>query len=360
MSDLTEKYDYRLKDDGPAAIIIKQWLKPVGDEIIFPPTYASSENEEDAGPRYNIDKFKDGSTCVIDSVPSQANRIEPAFTTIAEGKLVPQVFVVAEKTGEKRNLLDIGHRLADAAVRFSSLSKMVDEAFIARKAGDSLAIAKLAPTSLVFGAWDSRSTGVKLPRLVNSIIRAFDVEQNTRRAQYVAAFRDYEGAGVVQEAGDKRMSVVGLADVPAPVALGGITIRGGIRRDASLNLCTLRDITTGSAGDAIKLRRYVLGLALVAVTYFDNNTLNLRQGCQLVGVPDKPMSRKLINADGTEKEFPITKEDAVAYAMRSAEAFGVISEHRTDKFDASLAKKALKPDDKKKKGKKDQSIVEES
>ena len=42
--------------------------------------------------------------------------------------------------------------------------------------GDASALAKLAPTSLVFGVWDSRDTQAKLPRLVQSVIRAWDVE----------------------------------------------------------------------------------------------------------------------------------------------------------------------------------------
>jgi CRISPR-associated protein Csb1 len=59
---------------GPVAIHLKQKLLPVEGEggVIFPPTYA------DIG--YNIDQLSDGTKIVtIDSVGSQANRMEPIF-----------------------------------------------------------------------------------------------------------------------------------------------------------------------------------------------------------------------------------------------------------------------------------------
>src|SRR6516165_8157390 len=60
--------------NGPVALHLKQKLLPVEGEgaVIFPPTYA------DIG--YNIDTLSDGTkVCTIDSVGSQANRMEPIF-----------------------------------------------------------------------------------------------------------------------------------------------------------------------------------------------------------------------------------------------------------------------------------------
>ena len=68
---------------------LKQKLLPVEGEgtVIFPPTYA------DIG--YNIDALSDGTkVSTIDSVGSQANRMEPTFKarlTDNSGKLVPQI-----------------------------------------------------------------------------------------------------------------------------------------------------------------------------------------------------------------------------------------------------------------------------
>ena len=125
MTDLLNKYDHLLKDDGPAAIVMKQWLKPVGDEVIFPPTYANPSQKKGDPPVYNLDRFESRSVCVIDSIPSQANRIEPEFAIIAEGKLVPKVVIKVETTGEEVDLLTAGHRAADAIIRFSTLGEEI-------------------------------------------------------------------------------------------------------------------------------------------------------------------------------------------------------------------------------------------
>ncbi len=346
MTKILTQFDSFLDDNGPAAIVLKQKLKPVGEEVVFPPTYAAPKEERNGKPSYNIDEVRLGEerskVCTIDSVPSQSNRIEPAFAVIADGKLVPQVVIKAEqKDGPMEiNLLEAGHRAADAIVRFSGLADEIDAAFKARLKGDSLPLARIAPTSLVFGAWDSRATGAKIPRLVTSIIRAYDVDEVSRRAQYFPAVPSYVEAGVGKDA-VKKLSEHGMAEVPVAAGPGGVVPRSGIVREAALNLATLRDISTTDAQETTKLQRYILGLALVAITYFDGRTLNLRQGCHLVAVPNESMTRTIIMADGTEEEFDITREEAIAFAMAAAEAFGVGPDRQTD-FDPKRAIKAAR------------------
>ena len=252
------------------------------------------------------------------------------------------------------NLLDAGHRAADAIIRFSSLAEEIGQAIKARRGGNSFPLAKIAPTSLIFGMWDSRATGVKVPRLMTSIIRAYDVIEFKRSAQFFAA-TDFDGAGVSAEKGEKglkKLADAGMADVPAPFGLGGITAKE-IRREASLNLVTLRDTVAivrdkkgeidkkSSRVETEKLQRYLLGLALVALTWFDGKTLNLRQGCQLVNVLDQPMKRLAINADGNETEFVIDRKSAIAFAEAAAEAFGV-GPKKVGEFEPKKAKEALK------------------
>src|SRR5438552_17155021 len=171
MSDnqVLEQFDSWLKDDSPvAALVMRQWLVPVEgkDAVIFPPTYASPEGkrpEDWLG--YNIDRLDDGSSvCQIDSVGSQANRMEPIFKCERYSKLVPQVII--EAGNKKVNLLDAGHRAADAIVRFSDLADELEKAFHAlQDQGNAELLAKIAPTSLVFGAWDSRGIQAKMPRI---------------------------------------------------------------------------------------------------------------------------------------------------------------------------------------------------
>src|SRR5262249_18218995 len=117
--------------------------------------------------------------------------------------LVPQRFVQL-KDGDTVNLLDAGHRAADAVVRFSKrLGPQLWAAFeLIKKKRDCSALAKLAPTSLVFGVWDSRATGVKIQRIVRSVIRAYNVTKARRSATYQAAY-DYTGNELIGREHDK-------------------------------------------------------------------------------------------------------------------------------------------------------------
>src|SRR5690606_38693103 len=100
MSDVTQ-FDGWLSADGPAAVVLREYLMPVEgrDGVFFPATYAASEDGTFKG-GYNIDEFPDGTNvCLVDSVGSQANRTEPLFAAPPLRDLVPQVVVVA---GERR------------------------------------------------------------------------------------------------------------------------------------------------------------------------------------------------------------------------------------------------------------------
>lgn len=343
-------YDNLLADDGPAAIIFEQWLRPVEGDIVFPPTYANPSQKKGDPPVYDINEgFFEGrqvKICTIDSVQSQANRMEPALGEVAGGKLVPKVLVKAKQEigGEKEDvqvdLLLAGHRAADALVRFSpEIRKKVTAGFAAiERSRNYEPMAKLNPTALVFGVWDSRESGVKVPRLINSVIRAYDVVKLERSAQYFPALK-YDEAGVASEEKLEKASTEGMAEVPAH-GLGGVQVRGGICRRGSLNLVTLRGLTASDAEATKKLQRYILGLALVALTYHDGKCLNLRQGCQLVLDKERKARRWTVMADGKDNDFSLTVEDALAYAVAAAEAFGV-GQNVTDTFKPDLAKKAL-------------------
>jgi CRISPR-associated protein Csb1 len=339
MSNLT-RFDSWLADEGPAALVIREHLMPVegADGVLFPPTFAAAEDKTKFAGGYNIDGPLDGTNvCLIDSVGSQANRIEPLFAREKYAGLVPQVEV---KAGEKTvNLLEAGHRAGDAIVRCSALQKPLQDAFKAVLKGDAEPLARIAPTSLVFGVWDSRDTQAKLPRLVASTIRAFNVRKLTRSAQYVPAV-DYVPAGLLEEPAEKKerdaYAERGFIHVPASGSHGGVIAQGGIRRDATLSLAALRLLAAGKDPQKTRaLQRYILGLALVAFTASPSGYL--RQGCNLVLDPDKPRELTEVHGDGRRVALSLSHEDALAFARAAAEAFGV-GEKRTVEFDRDLAK----------------------
>lgn len=352
------QYDRYLEADGPSALVIRQHLVPVEgpDGVLFPSTFAAGDNFRGG---YNIDPPEgEKNVCLVDSVGSQANRVEPLFKEDKYKALVPQITV---KAGEKVvSILDAGHRAGDAIVRCSELQKDLQDAFKALLSGNAEPLAKIAPTSLVFGVWDSRDTQAKVPRVVSSSIRAFNVRKLTRSAQYVPAVR-YIETGLLDEPADKATkdgySVRGFLDVPATGSHGGVIADGGIRRDATLALAALRLL--GTAGDKEKtlvLRRYILGLALVAFTYPPAGYL--RQGCLLVldDEPKEPHQFVEVSPDGKREKCKITHQEALDFATAAANAFGIGTD-REAAFDRDRAKKDLVGDGKGKKGKKDKEAA---
>ena len=299
--------------NGPVALHLKQRLIPVEGEgaVIFPPTYA------DIG--YNIDTLSDGTrVAMIDSVGSQANRMEPIFKYESYAELVPQIEIEfykkkddGQEYTEKRSLLDLAHRIADATVYSSpTLEKHVTEAFSALKQqGDAGPLCRLAPTSLLFGVWDSRGgSGEKRPRLVRSIIRAWDVQPLFAAAQFNSIWRALDPeqqAALEKEAKTKKtkLSSKGLADAPATFrkvsqaatqqmkefrngspnperrTLGGVLTNGRIEREITINLVALRAIHGADEDDTKNIRQYLLSLALIAATA--DIDLYLREGCHL-------------------------------------------------------------------------------
>jgi CRISPR-associated protein Csb1 len=336
MSDQLQQFDAWLSDSGPAALVIREYLMPIegSDGILFPPTFAASEDKTFKG-GYNIDELPDGrNVCLIDTVGSQANRIEPLFLRAPYSGLIPQIVV---KAGDKKiNLLEAGHRAGDAIVRCSALQGEIQLAFQSVLKGDAEPLAKIAPTSLVFGVWDSRDTQAKLPRLVTSTIRAFDAWKLTRSAQYTPA-TEYVDQGLLAEPVDKKVkdsyAERGFLHVPASGSHGGVIASGDIRRDAALHLAALRLLAVGD--EAVKteaLRRYILGLALTALTHSPGGYL--RQGCNLVSDSSKPREFKCVYCDGRRENQTLEHSDALTYARAAAQAFGINPE-RTIKFGTS-------------------------
>ena len=382
MTDLTHDTINAWADDGgPVALHLKQKLLPVEGEggIIFPPTYA------DIG--YNIDTLSDGTkVALIDSVGSQANRMEPIFKREPYFALVPQIKIQLHRKRKKEgdevydqlSLLDLAHRGADAVVHASpKLSEIIAPAFDAlRKSGDAVRLCQTAPTSLVFGFWDSRgASNEKRPRLVRSIIRAWDVEPLHAAAQFNSVWKildekdQEELKKAEKEKNSEKRSVAGLADSPSvfrtdkvphfqhgmanPEArvLGGIRVNGSIERDITINLVALRSLGGANDDETKNVRRYLLALTLIAAT--TEIDLYLREGCHLRyadeedhwtevyrrGEP-KPCNIDWSSKDSQDKD---SQDKLIEYAEYVLKPF---KEHwpkgNEYKFDVAEAKKLLK------------------
>lgn len=384
---LTQYDDDLLKDDADvAAIVIRERLRPVQGArgVFFPPTFATTVRGKSDyqinpfGPRANDPEGaqKDGviaNRCTVDSVPSQANRLEARLLKYS-GTWIPKVTITGSRVGQGSiDLLEVGHRVGDAVVRYSKGRvtnngkeeekdgfEPFEAALQAYVKGDAAPLAKLAPTSLVFGHWDSRdsatkkSTKSKARRLIRSEIVAFNVQKVTKRSQYWSSIDpevSEELEQILKEAKEAAQedpntknpaSQLGMTDVPAPESPGGVIAFGPIERTAIIALsgvralATFQDATQAGVTEidtdkTLALRRYLFALALASAA--DPGVWDLREGCILVRESKTDENKKvvvdptaftavMVKHSGEEDSFDApTNGAAKSYLEAAAKAF---------------------------------------
>jgi CRISPR-associated protein Csb1 len=182
-----------------AAMRRVQKLQPVGGpgDKIFPPTYPGERRNDP--PRHVFETRRVAGKnvlCVlIDSVQSQANRLEEAMKAARESGLSFPVIAVdfagtAVDDIGRITTLDAPHRVFDAIMRDSEWNgtrlKDTDHGkrLVVSKPENARAVYELSPTALVFGAWNSTGEGggigAKFPRCVVSEIIGVGVATESR------------------------------------------------------------------------------------------------------------------------------------------------------------------------------------
>jgi CRISPR-associated protein Csb1 len=331
--------------DGPAGLAVTEHLLPINkdDTYIRPAIFAANDvaNKDEYKNRwgvYNITDLGDGGNVItIDTVGSQANRIEPIFLQKPYRQLVRQVIIVRKANGKsngkgteavEHNLLERPHRAADVIARFSDLKVRFDEAMRAYLKGDSRPLLKLAPTSLLFGFDDRRGTKAKQGRVISSRIDATNAHQAGEYTQYTGV------AAAADDADEQKyMSEVGWTAVPSYRPAAGVYVKGHIVRYCSLSLSCLRSL--GPAGaEGEKARQYALGLALVAFTAPIEYAL--RSGCYLRRDSSRPPVYTIATLDKGDLPLNLTHEEALAFANKAAQAFGVDPDLRGEFSDKAM------------------------
>lgn len=374
-----KQYDDLLKDDADvAAIVIRERLRPVQGArgVFFPPTFAAAGRGKSD---YQIDRLgphandpegaqKEGviaSRCTVDSVPSQANRLEARLLKYS-GTSIPKVTITGSRVGQGSiDLLEVGHRVGDAVVRYSKNGdkdgfEPFETALQAYVKGDAAPLARLAPTSLVFGHWDSRdsatkkSTKSKARRLIRSEIVAYNVQKVTKRSQYWSSIDpevSQELEQILKEAKEAAQedpnaknpaSQLGMTDVPAPESPGGVIAFGPIERTAIIALSGVRALATFKVPNqsgvteidhdkTLALRRYLFALALASAA--DPGVWDLREGCILVREGKTDENKKMVadpsafiavkvKHSGEEEAFAVpTKAEPSEFLAQAAVAF---------------------------------------
>lgn len=160
-------------------------LQPAGGpgDKVFPPTYSGGEYATEM--RYI--NGEEVNCVLLDSVQSQANRMELALLSERESGRAQLPVITVEFTGAdlpkpfRVTSLEVPHRIADAILRDSELDGVMFRQSDIGKRLDTLDVRKatalfeLCPTALVFGMWDSTGPrgglGVKFQRaLVSEVI----------------------------------------------------------------------------------------------------------------------------------------------------------------------------------------------
>lgn len=309
-----------------AAVVVDGRYEPAGgaDARVFPPTYPENEvSQPDRRTPYVIEpRLVEGSqvtTVLLDSVQSQANRLEEATEWAArEGRLrLPHLVVEHElSTGQQVRISSFTapHRYADAYFRDALLDGV---AFDRTELGKSLrrvtgedarVLFQREPLSLLLGAWDSHRSGgrARFPRVYRSEIfgthpnfgvRAagrMDPHNITSSGMVDRPDSATDGSGEWQYVFDKvkgavRPSEVGHGNIAPQGAHGGATV-ADIRRVASLSMAGLARIrfgeAPGEAGHAARVALAALALLLDRMT-FSVPALWLRSGCDLVTVSEQ-------------------------------------------------------------------------
>lgn len=340
-------------------------LEPAGGsgDKIFPPTHAVDEKNKRPGAKYAFETRRINGqevTCVlIDSVQSQANRMEEALEALwADKKVVlPVVSVdfsqVAPEVGRVTSLT-APHRIADAILRDSlveggQLFRLSDigKSFTDASIKNATALFKVCPTALVFGLWDSTGPkgglGAKFQRaLVSEIVGINAVPGSKTESRidplnilkkaadiYVAADDSERWTTEVEKAKksetddkDRRKGEpikFGKEGKPSEVNHGNVTpsidsVAGGVSIDHAthtvvLSLASLRRL--GFAGGATEARTVLAALGLLAVLASESRGHDLRSRCLLVPKHGSALKLEAVGRDGSTTRLPLDFPGAV-------------------------------------------------
>lgn len=372
---------------GAAAIRRRAILCPAGgdSEKVFPSTY-------EGGNYATEERVVDGQRvpCVLlDSVPSQANRMELALLE-AETSAAISIPVVEVDFGQA-GLAEVGsitsleapHRIADAILRDSLhdgkrfRESAIGKAFTNANARNATALFQYCPTALVFGMWDSTGPkgglGTKIQRAVRSEIVGIGAVAGTRTSSRLDPLQIQLGAGPLFQKGaewtlneaeadkDDKGKVVKLGKdgKPSEANHGNVTPsleagKGGVTVSHALQITVLslpalrrlqfpvdgRELV--AANDAA--RTVLAALSLCGAVLSIEQGCDLRSRCHLVPDPDRPAQWEIVDGEGKVTTFRLNGSEAATLLMEAvakAEAAGLPWAHGRTKLVPSPQMAAL-------------------
>ena len=341
-----------------------------GDKV-FPPTYSppSDHPPNERSPyateqRINSDTGEIRNCVLLDSVASQANRMELALLAARRSGLIdlPLLEVRFDRDDLPRKFtvtsLEAPHRIADALFRDSRLDgkmfrasdagKLIDYARTDNAAG----IFGICPTALLFGFWDSTGPrggqGVKFQRAITSEIIGYDAVQGKKTSSRIDPASIPANAGPLYQRADEsdqnpdwtldpskaakdrntarrynkggegnpgNPSKANHGNVTPTISDGGFTISGAVQT-TTLSLAAIRRLrfplngaADSDAGVDNAARTTLAALGLAAGTLARADT-DLRSRCHLL--PQNPVVWELLDQPGQPPaEFPLDAMSAL-------------------------------------------------
>lgn len=358
--------DLRQLVDGDAvAIRGRATLEPAGgsSDKIFPPSHSIEKNEKRPGAKYAFEtRRRDGRdvACVLlDSVQSQANRMEDALQALWEEKRIalPVIEVDLSDTAPevgRLTSLTAPHRVADALLRDSLLNgTLFRHSDIGRSFTDATPrnagpLFTVCPTGLVFGIWDSTGPkgglGAKFARVLTSEIVGIGASAGVKTSSRIDPTGIVTKAAVIFEARDRnerwthdeKLAVEGKGGGPATLGDGRVSevnhsnippsiesLAGGVTIDFAehtvvLSLAGLRRI--GFSEGAAEARTVLAALALVSLLANEARGHDLRSRCLLVPRPGHALSLEIVARDGTATALTLDLHGAISLYQAAVNA----------------------------------------
>ncbi len=352
-------------DGGAVAVRSTLELAPAGGSAskVMPPTYGVDDR---ADHKYAVERRVDengevSTTVLLDSVASQANRMEEALLDGWEREELHFTVASVDFTGED-GLADLGHltsleaphRLADAIFRDSLLENTlfrlsdVGRAITDATPANAIALMTYCPHALLFGMWDSTGPkgglGSKFQRSIVSEIVGFDAQTGVSVGSRLDPFEIRAGvAGIVKSNDDDvwdfaddakkgvRPSEINHGNVTPSIddRAGGVTISHAVQ-SAVISLAGLRKLKFPVDGDGNPIagparrsaetaaRAALAAIGLAALVYQNEADFDLRSRCLLV--PTGPMTFEVLGRNGEAPEKFTLDRDAAAALLSEAAA----------------------------------------
>jgi len=327
-----------LRSDDAAIRIRGTYQPQAGPSAkVFPPTYIAAAN----GARYHFELrwAADGTAvevAILDSIQSQANRLEQALLENASQLGLPQLVIEAKLADRtvRVSSLEAPHRSRDAYLLDSELDGTpfdkteVGRALLGVTLTDAAPLLSHSPQDLVLGVWDSH----RGKRIALKVARSYTSEmigRNVLRGKKATTESDplnLPGKSQVplaewrpgletsnKKSAEEKLSELGHGMVPVSPdeTVGGVSVQK-ISREAVLSLTGLARLTfPGSTGDATEAGRTALAaLALAGDRLaFGRAGLNLRSGSDLVLETE---TIEWVGRGARTTSFDLSAEEAVA------------------------------------------------